>query len=67
MNTVKPIAAVLAGLALSFGSVGLLAKGHDQGVADGTPRDDTGEFSRNGFVAGVDASGIAPAASTMPR
>jgi len=38
-----------------------VAKGHDQGVADGTPRDDTGLFSRGGAVAGHDIAGVGTA------
>jgi len=59
MRIAKSVA--IAALSLSIGMGGAtvaVAKGHDQGVADGTPRDDTGQFSRNGAVAGVSVPGI---------
>ena len=59
MQLIKTLGIAALGLAVGLGgATGALAKGHDQGVADGTPRDDTGLFSRNGAVAGVDVEGI---------
>jgi len=58
MQVIKTIGVAALGLAMGLGSVAASAKGHDQGVADGTPRDDTGLFSRNGAVAGVNVAGI---------
>ena len=41
------------------GSSAVLAKGHDQGVADGPPAlENTGLFSRNGIVASHDIAGV---------
>ena len=54
----KSLAPVALGMALAVAGSSSFAKGHDQGVADGSPRDDTGIFSRNGAVAGVNAGGI---------
>ena len=59
MKVVKSVAIAALGLAVGLGgATAAMAKGHDQGVADGTPRDDTGLFSRKGAVAGVNVAGI---------
>ena len=54
----KSLAPMALGVALAVAGTSSFAKGHDQGVADGTPRTDTGQFSRNGAVAGVNVPGI---------
>ena len=59
--TLKSLATVALGVSVAVGGASAFAKGHDQGVADGTPRDDTGLFSRNGAVAGVNVPGIGAA------
>jgi hypothetical protein len=57
----KSLAPVALGMALAVAGPSAFAKGHDQGVADGTPLDDTGLFSRNGAIAGVNVPGIGAA------
>jgi hypothetical protein len=54
----KLLAPVALGMALAVTGTSAMAKGHDQGVADGTPRDDTGQFSTNGAIAGINVLGI---------
>ena len=64
MNIVKPLAIVALGVSMALaGGSSTFAKGHDMGVADGTPLDarfdgNTGVFSRNGVVSGQLNSGI---------
>ena len=58
----KLLAPVALGMALAVASASSFAKGHDQGVADGLPTpEDTGFFSRNGVVTGVNVPGIGAA------
>lgn len=52
--------AALVGLGLALGSTGVMAKAHDQGVADGTRIDPSA--LRGGVVAGVNTPGIGSAA-----
>ena len=54
----KLLAPLALGMALAVTGTSAFAKGHDQGVADGTPRDDTGQFSTNGAIAGINVLGI---------
>jgi hypothetical protein len=62
MKILKSVAIAALSLAVGLGGATVaVAKGHDQGVADGTPRDDTGLFSRDGAVAGVNVLGIGAA------
>ena len=57
----KSLAPMALGVALAVAGTSAFAKGHDQGVADGTPLDDTGLFSRDGVIAGVNVPGIGAA------
>ena len=55
----KLLAPMALGMALAAAGTSSFAKGHDQGVADGFPTlENTGLFSRSGFVAGVNVPGI---------
>jgi hypothetical protein len=63
----KSLAPVALGMALAVAGSSSFAKGHDQGVADGTPRDDTGIFSSGGAIAGVNAGGIGGGALCTDR
>lgn len=54
----KKLAPVALGTALAVTAMSSFAKGHDQGVADGTRLAETGLFSRNGVIAGVNVPGI---------
>jgi hypothetical protein len=60
MKILKSVAVAALSLAVGIGGATVaVAKGHDQGVADGFPTpENTGLFSRDGFVAGVDVLGI---------
>ena len=59
MNKMKPVAVVLVGLALALaGTSAAFAKGHDQGVADGTRIDPS--ILNGGAVAGLDEPGVGP-------
>jgi hypothetical protein len=53
----KSLAPVALGMALAVAGTSAFAKGHDQGVADGSPRLDPGIY-RGGIVAGVNEPGI---------
>jgi hypothetical protein len=55
----KSLASVALGMALAVMGSSAFAKGHDQGVADGSPLlENTGEFSRDGSIAGLTVPGI---------
>jgi hypothetical protein len=55
----KSLASVALGMALAVVGTSAFAKGHDQGAADGSQlTDSTGEFSRDGFIAGLADPGI---------
>ena len=59
MNKMKPLAIVLAGVAIAIGGTSAaFAKGHDQGVADGSPMDPS--ILNGGAVAGLDVLGVGP-------
>ena len=55
----KSLASVALGMALAVVGTSAFAKGHDQGVADGSQlTDSTGQFSRDGVIAGLTDPGI---------
>jgi hypothetical protein len=57
MQLVKTIGIAALGLAVGLGgATGALAKGHDQGVADGSPTDPS--TLRGGVVASIDVAGV---------
>ena len=57
MNKMKPLAIVLAGVAIAIGGTSAaFAKGHDQGAADGLPMDPS--ILRGGIVASHDVAGV---------
>jgi len=56
MRIIKSIGVAALGLAVGLTSATVLAKGHDQGVADGTPMDPS--ILNHGAVAGVNVPGI---------
>ncbi|NND69775.1 MAG: hypothetical protein HKN19_19450 [Halioglobus sp.] len=56
MQTLKKLAAGTLGLALTLGAGAALAKGHDQGVADGSRTDPSS--LRGGVVASQDVPGV---------
>jgi hypothetical protein len=56
MDMIKPIAAAVMGLSIGLGGTAAMAKGHDQGAADGTRNDPSG--LRGGVVASHATPGV---------